>query len=35
VLLGLEVEWLPRRASALQLTASRLAEPINIRLKEY
>jgi len=35
VLLALEVEWLPRRASACQLTASRLAEPGNITLKEY
>ena len=31
----LEVEWLPRRASAWHLTASRLAEPVNITLKEY
>ena len=35
VLLALEVEWLPRRASALHLTAYRLAEPVNITLKEY
>jgi len=34
-LLALEVEWLPRRASALHLTACRLAEPANITLKEY
>jgi hypothetical protein len=34
-LLTLEVEWLPRRVSALQLTASRPAEPVNIMLKEY
>jgi 1,4-dihydroxy-2-naphthoyl-CoA hydrolase len=35
VLRGLEVEWRRRRASALQPTAARLAEPVKISLKEY
>jgi len=35
VLLALEVELLPRRASASHLTAYRHAEPVNITLKDY